>query len=105
MREYAGSELGAKSEIKERRIVEAANRKLEQDALRAEASRLRFKKKRHKQMQKVGAQEFERLLAKERSDAKMTKTDSVRRSSLSLCSLSAHVLLTFARPSARTSRS
>jgi hypothetical protein len=45
--------------------------------LRAEASRLRFKKKRTKQLQKVQAAEFERLLAKERSDAKMTKTDAL----------------------------
>jgi hypothetical protein len=55
LREYAGAELSSKAEIKERRIVDAANRKLEQDALRAEASRLNFKKKRSKQLQKVQA--------------------------------------------------
>ena len=30
LREYAGAELSSKAEIKERRIVEAANRKMEQ---------------------------------------------------------------------------
>jgi len=55
LREYAGAELSSKAEIKERRIVDAANRKLEQDAFRAEASRLNFKKKRSKQLQKVQA--------------------------------------------------
>ena len=45
-KEYASSALASNAEIKEQRIEEAARRKVVGDVMRAEASRLRFKKKR-----------------------------------------------------------
>ena len=114
-KEYASSALASNAEIKEQRIEEAARRKVVGDVMRAEASRLRFKKKRLRADRRVqvrdpicpvfiplqsrlqslpaGARapvdcgsavvvrpqeiEFERLLAKERSDAKMGKTGAL----------------------------